>query len=416
MNQNSKYTKLKWTTLLLLFFVLLNSCSKYYHTSFTQKSLLDDIYVNDRVLVIDFDEPLPHNMEFIKNVKKRDFWSKAEIKRSIKKCVNEAKKHNANIVRLMAFQPNDFWSSGYIEAKLYRGDLNNLYEKNINYSAEERLLLNQLQGQRKGEYEFYNANGYDISIFQSIKPYNAKSLESLKNDFKIDKAIQDKQSNYISIQHVWYDINEKLDPGINSFRHVFMMPDKEGGTLVIQLHSALESCKDFEKTFLDLYLNSIVPTDVYQKQEVDSIYFVNRYIPLGPICNWQGVKNIQCPYRGQMDWEILTSLERAENYIQQRIHTTSNKKRSKILSKEEVPVIFEGKEVIAKKYVYQIKLPKILLGGTNTLIVYYVLSEIDSNFIACILSHYENDNNSAELPPLIQEVMKLNKYPADNNR
>jgi hypothetical protein len=49
------------------------------------------------------------------------------------------------------------------------------------------------------------------------------------------------------------------------------------------------------------------------------------------------------------------------------------------------------------------------MGGSNVLVVYYVLAPVRNRYVACVLSHYTNDVNASNLPPLLAEVMRLGK-------
>ena len=73
----------------------------------------------------------------------------------------------------------------------------------------------------------------------------------------------------------------------------------------------------------------------------------------------------------------------------------------------ELDVLFEGEKVKTVKQRVKIKLPKVVMGGSNELIVYYVMAKIRGRYIACVLSHYSDEAKEGELPHLLSEVMQL---------
>ncbi|MNY42069.1 hypothetical protein D3C86_1769290 [compost metagenome] len=74
----------------------------------------------------------------------------------------------------------------------------------------------------------------------------------------------------------------------------------------------------------------------------------------------------------------------------------------------EVTVIFEGQEVKAMKRI-MVANPPGALGGSNVVIVYYVVAKVRGRYVSCTLSHYTDDVGVKQnkLPPLLAEVMQL---------
>ena len=120
-----------------------------------------------------------------------------------------------------------------------------------------------------------------------------------------------------------------------------------------------------------------------------------------------GPHNIQCPNYGQISWSTFRSTEKAKQSINANYQITANKKLGEVIEKDSVDVVFEGVETKALKTKYKIKIPQLIMGGSNILIIYYVAEEIRGKSIACVMSQYTDDVNAKELAPLLQEVMKL---------
>jgi hypothetical protein len=109
-----------------------------------------------------------------------------------------------------------------------------------------------------------------------------------------------------------------------------------------------------------------------------------------------------------MNFAYHEDLENAKKAIANQFLFTRDQSMNSILEEKEVDVIFEGKETKAKRIILKVKIPKILIGGSNKLVVYYVAEEIRGYNVSCVMSHYDNDVHSdKELPALLEKIMKL---------
>ena len=97
--------------------------------------------------------------------------------------------------------------------------------------------------------------------------------------------------------------------------------------------------------------------------------------------------------------------------IEYQFLSTKYRKGGKVISEEEVKIVFEGAPVSAKKVVYDITgVNSLLVGmsGAKTLTIYYVAKEVRGYFMSCVLSFWNNDQiNESGLPALLEEVMQL---------
>ena len=80
---------------------------------------------------------------------------------------------------------------------------------------------------------------------------------------------------------------------------------------------------------------------------------------------------------------------------------------SKEILNEEVDVYFKNSETKAIRSKEKIKLPELVMGGSNILIIYYVSTKVRDRYVTFLLSHYTDDVNADSLPPLLSEVMAL---------
>lgn len=168
----------------------------------------------------------------------------------------------------------------------------------------------------------------------------------------------------------------------------------------------------FKRQFVQRFLDKKIPKSIYVPSKIDSIKFVKRYIKLGPSCRWMGVRNIQCPYNGQMDWTLHKSLEAAKEFNKFRESISTEQRKLKPISKEVIDIQFEGKVTKATKVIYDVKgLNSFLLNissGAKNLIVYYIAENIRGKNVSCILSHWDNDRIQENgLPALLGEVMNF---------
>ncbi|MGB0175836.1 MAG: hypothetical protein ACPF9D_01635, partial [Owenweeksia sp.] len=138
-----------------------------------------------------------------------------------------------------------------------------------------------------------------------------------------------------------------------------------------------------------------------------TVDFSGRMIEVSPGCRWMEPHNIQCPGKGQVNWSLHTTAEEASEALEQQIYYTRTFKQAELMSEEEVPVIFEGVPLMARKMVYHIKMPKLLMGGSNILIIYYVSTEVRGNHLHCVMSFYDTDASPGGLAPLVKQIMQL---------
>lgn len=276
------------------------------------------------------------------------------------------------------------------------------------YAQDKEIDLSILQGIQQDKFTFLNAEGYSITIYKDKKKYSKKTIKKYKKKFKIPKRLEGKIDSSLLVENRVFEQHIEED-NIKLYTKQVIFKSGEKHSSIVEISTSLSRDNLFETEIIKAIIQEQIPKGIYNNWKVDSIRFVNRYIQLGSACNWQNVGSIQCPYNGQMDWTVFSNQARAEEYLKQRIQQTSDKSMSDFISQDSLSVIFEGEEIKAQKNTLKIKAPKLLLGGSNELTIYYVLATIDKRYVACVLSHYSNDNNAVppNLPPLLSEVMSL---------
>ena len=280
--------------------------------------------------------------------------------------------------------------------------------------AQEPSKFDDLQAIKNETIIFYNIEGYTITTQNYSSPFTDKKLKPIYRQYKIKrKKYKPETDPLLSVKHYRYVITEKIDEKLTSYYSAYFIENK-GKTSVISFAGYTLPSNDFMNAFVKKFLANDFAKEIYAAPQIDSIKFVNRHIKLGPGCHWMGVRNVQCPYNGQMDWSIHKSLKQAKEFTQIREHISTTQRKLKVVSKDSISIQFEGKKTKALKAVYDIKgFKSLLLGlqsGAKHLIVYYIAEEIKGKNISCILSHWDNDKLQPNgLPALLGEVMDLNK-------
>jgi hypothetical protein len=286
----------------------------------------------------------------------------------------------------------------YSEFNIYLDSLSSKYSK---IKSEDSIAINNINGIKQEGYNFYNSEGYNIDFEIMDKPLNEVTLIEIKDKYSINSEyiVDNIRSGYLC-----YSMSEFNDSiNVSTINYVIELPNYK--TAIVAYKTMVSRNKRFEQKFNELVIQDSIPNECYTNMEVDSVKFAGRFIKLGLSCEWQGVNNIQCNRMGQMNWSEFQDISRAIEMIRNQIILTNQK--YKIEKVELVDITFEGNQTKALRMHYKFKLPKILLGGSNTLIAYYLVSEVRNRYVACILSHYDDEAKEGQLPPLLSEVMKL---------
>ena len=253
---------------------------------------------------------------------------------------------------------------------------------------------------------FYEVEGYSIFVHSHKASFDEKGFNKIKKKYSINKEIS-------PVNDTTFQTGKVLVKTYNRTKLVtesdvyYLFPQGQSEIKVIGLQTTNKRDEELEKFFVRSILDNSIPNSVYSSMVVDSINFAGRFIVLGPACHWMGTHNIQCPNLGQMNWAEFRSIDKAKEMVNAQFDITANKAIGEVLQQDTINIIFEGPETKALKTKYKIKIPQLIMGGSNILIIYYVATEVRGKYVACVLSHYTDDVNAKTLPPLLNEVMKL---------
>lgn len=274
--------------------------------------------------------------------------------------------------------------------------------------------FDDLQAIKSQNMVFYNLGAYSITSETFSSTFTRKELKPILRKYKIrlkKKTVLESDS-LIKVNN--YKFIQTSQEGKYTSSYAVYAADNNGRTSIISFAKIGDLDNKLMSSFVNKFVKDDFPEYIYAEPKIDSIKFVNRYIKLGPGCQWMGVRNVQCPYNGQMDWTLHASLKDAKEFNMMRADISQGQRQLKLISKDSVNIIFEGKKTVAERYILDIKgINSLLLNlqsGAKNLIVYYIAEEIGGKYVSCILSHWDNDRMQTHgLPALLGEVMRLDK-------
>jgi hypothetical protein len=283
-----------------------------------------------------------------------------------------------------------------------------LFVSVFSYSQSQDLdFISRLQGIKQDGIDFFELEGYQIYVKIINQSFDEKGIKKAKRELKIKKSLIGYKSTEFQFKNLIINQNDFENEKLKNYQSWYLFEKTQNQIICFWFGSLNKKDTILEHKFIKTFLDNKIPQSIYSPMQVDSIDFAGRKIALGESCHWMGVHNVQCPYYGQMNWSLHSTYQDAENMTNSQYLSTEQRKIGVILESKEIDVIFEGSDTKAKRVVYKIKLPSLIIGGSNILIIYYVTTKIRNNYISCVLSHYSNDVNNNGLSPLISKVMKL---------
>jgi hypothetical protein len=272
--------------------------------------------------------------------------------------------------------------------------------------AQQDSIWSCFQGLRNNGNEYFGARSYQMFAIREKTPYSPKAIEKLARKYGV-KSPHRLIDNMIQRTHV-YTVDSVSRGGYSGFIKHFFFPDSGSVTLVMALSTTYKEDLNFERYFVNEYLKGSIPPWIYEPLKVDAVNFAGRYLHLGPMCQWMNTLNLQCPNNGQMNWSIHIDSTEARHDLENQFNANQKKWLAKTKELDTVNVFFENIPTKAIRTRVKVNLPKVMTGGSNILIVYYVLQRVRGKYLACVLSHWTNDfMTEHKLPPLLAEVMRL---------
>ncbi|UGS24368.1 hypothetical protein [Flavobacterium channae] len=260
---------------------------------------------------------------------------------------------------------------------------------------------------------FYNVDGVEFSSQTFSNEFSEKGLKKLFRKYGIkDEDVKVKDEN-LTYNNFYFTKSENITDNVTQINSYYFVENKYKKVTIIWFGYFNQLNKEFERQYVNRIINDEIPKEVFEETTIGSIDFAGRKIELGNGCYWTNINTVQCPYNGEMNWSVHKTYESAKNAIENQFSITKSKKGGKVVSEEEIDIVFEGTDTKAKKIIYDFTGVKSLLAGMSgakTLTVYYVACEVRGNYVSCCLSFWNNDNITENgLSPLLEEVMQLKK-------
>ncbi|PWH82829.1 hypothetical protein DIS18_11415 [Algibacter marinivivus] len=277
--------------------------------------------------------------------------------------------------------------------------------------SQNEALFSRLRAIHNSGTTFYNVDGIDFTKETISSDFNTKNLKKAYRKNKIKKEDVKEIDKELNFENYRVVKREQFDNGLISVSINYFVKNKNNRISVFWFSYYDKNNPEFERKMIELILNDKIPKSCFSSLKTEKINFAGREIELGGNCNWMNINNIQCPYYGQMNWSVHKTKQSAELSIENQLKATKIKNGGKVLSEEEVEIVFEDVKTKAKKVLYDFTGVTSLLasmsGGKN-LTIYYVSEKIRDNYVSCVLSFWNNDNiNPSGLPPLLEEVMSI---------
>lgn len=281
------------------------------------------------------------------------------------------------------------------------------------FSQDDDDFVKRLKAINNKTIIFYNVDGVEFSSQTFSNEFSEKGLKKLYKKYDIkDTDVKIKDEN-LSFNNFHIAKSEKITDNINQVNSYYFVENKNKTVTIIWFGYFNKVDKEFERKYVNRILNNEIPKEVFEETIIGSIDFAGRKIELGSNCYWTNINTVQCPYYGEMNWSVHRTYVSAKNSIDNQFNITKSKKGGKVISEEEVDVIFEGTETKAKKVIYDFTGVKSLLAGMSggkTLTIYYVACEVRGNYVSCCMSFWDNDTITENgLAPLLEKVMQLKK-------
>jgi hypothetical protein len=277
--------------------------------------------------------------------------------------------------------------------------------------GQNEALLDRLQAIRNNNMIFCNVDGYQITSETFNREFTEKGLKKVFRKYSIDRETPKIKDEQLPYNNLYVTTDEVRAEGIVQNNAFYFIEIDKNQLRVIQFIAINKRNKSFEQAMVSLLMEDGIPEENFAATTIDTINFAGRDIQLSSNCYWTGVNTVQCPYLGEMNWSVHKDLKDAQNSVAQQYAITASKKNGKILSEEQVSLIFEGTETAAKKIIYDFKGVSSLLAsmsGGKTLTVFYVAAPVRGNYVSCVLSFWNNDSiTKTGLVPLLDEVMQL---------
>lgn len=281
----------------------------------------------------------------------------------------------------------------------------------FSFSQENDDFSKRLKAINNLTITFYNVDGVQFTSETFSNQFTEQGLKKIYKKYSIKEDDLKVKDDSLSFNNVFVTKSEKVTDEFNQISSYYFVENKNKTITIIWFGSYTKLDKNFERKYVNHIIKDEIPKEVFESKTIGTIDFAGRKLALNSSCYWTTINTIQCPYEGEMNWSVHKTLESAKNSIDTQFNVTKSKKGGKVISEEEVDVVFEGTATKAKKVVYDFTGVKSVLAGMSggkTLTIYYVACQVRENYVSCCMSFWNNDyKTQSGLAPLIEKVMQL---------
>lgn len=273
------------------------------------------------------------------------------------------------------------------------------------FSQQQSDPLQYMQGLEQGENQFFQLGDYVFNVVTANKKYSEKEMNKVLKRYNV-KNPQKKYSdeNFGSENTIMEsEAQSKQYTDVTEFQKFYFFPIGEKKMKFIVMQTMIQN-SSLEEAFINAYNNNTLDKYIVcNTNSTRTLNFLGREIKLGATGNWMFVNNLQSPGNGQMNWAIYPSMEEAQKRT--LLQMRQNEER-KILKNEEIKVVFEGEPTTVTRILYKMNVPRMIMGGSNNLAVYYVTAKVRDQYVSCVLSNFVENENDYTLGALLQEIME----------
>lgn len=270
-------------------------------------------------------------------------------------------------------------------------------------------VLSRMQGlELKGDLVF-EMDGYSMLVQKEKASLDAKGIKKIKKKYGLNGAPKEYSDKNLKWENYVIETTEPIEglEGVEGFKKCYLLPESDDNMRVVLLHSVAGRDTLIENAFMEALFSRKLKQYSTDDWTAMSIDFAGRTIDLGDMCRWVSPRNVHCATFGQMAWSELDSQEEAEINNAVQLINNNNSKKYKPIKEEEVEILFEGNATTAKRVTYKLNASKILVGGRNMLVSYFVTQKVRGKYVSAILTHYMESKDDYTLPPLLERVMSV---------
>jgi len=166
------------------------------------------------------------------------------------------------------------------------------------YGQNDEGLFTRLQAIENNGTIFYNVDGLKITSHHLSTEF---SKENICRSYTYAQISENElvRDDLLNVNNFKYTRTLEKGGGPPEVSTCYFVEVEDKRTLVITFGALKPSDSEFERKFVSLVKNDLIPEYVFVSPRTDVVNFAGRNIYLDIDCRWMGVNNLQCPYAGR---------------------------------------------------------------------------------------------------------------------